>query len=136
MIKPLMVSLALVACLGCGDSAEEHTGPEVGDPDPELVGRWRGTLDGSFGAGTFEVRLNADASISDASSSVAGIQNCPLRSNTVWGVQNDLFTLVGTDCDGTVVTMEAPRSRSRLQGTWVGRPSGNNGTFDVRRVPD
>lgn len=49
-----------------------------------------------------------------------------------WGVDTGQFTARGSDCTGTVVTLKAPSSNTRLSGTWTAT-SGRSGTFDLTR---
>ena len=113
----------------CGDDPVEQD-TSLGEVNPDMVGDWEGTIDGSFGSGTFAIRLEADGSVSDGSSTVSAFENCPLE-NPMWGVKNGTWKMAGSDCDGTFVTLQANESTVRLQGSWRGEPSGNAGTFDI-----
>ena len=113
-----------------GEDEVPSTG-DLGERDPALVGRWSGSIDGAFGSGSISVTLESTGTVSGIESSVFVFTQCPLQTPQ-WGVRDSVFRLSGTDCEGTEVTFEAPSSSERLAGTWIGRPSGNRGTFDIR----
>lgn len=127
----MVVYLAATMSFACGDDEQIEQEDSIGEPAPDLAGRWRGTMDGSFGEGTVDFILVADGSLDEFESTVQFIRDCPLNQNTRWGVANERFTLSGRACNGTLVTLSAPYSTTRLTGTWEGQPSGNRGTFDV-----
>lgn len=92
--------------------------------DLDLVGRWRGMVDGSFGPGAVVIKLNDTAAMTAEGSGLY----CPLRGR--WGVSGGDFFARGRDCDGTRVTFEASISGGSISGTWSAS-SGNSGTFAV-----
>ena len=125
----LIVVLSLLACLlaACGGSPGTVTSPSpaastFGPVDPALIGGWSGSLEGSFGPGTFSMLLVADGSISTSGSG----NYCGF--NGTWGVTAGQFRASGPDCSGTIVTFVAPASGNALSGTWSAS-SGRSGTF-------
>jgi hypothetical protein len=127
----LALSAAVTLLIGCSGSHRTITPPTapsaptpaaVGPIDPALVGNWNGTVDGSFGAGTLSMTLLADGSILTAGSG----NYCAFQGR--WGVTDGRFTGSGPDCTGTIVSLTAPASSSRLSGTWTAS-SGRSGTF-------
>lgn len=94
-----------------------------------MVGVWNGSLDGSFGVGSFAMTLAANGSV--ATVNTGGSSNyCAVNGD--WGVSSGQFTARGPDCSGTIVTFAAPLSTTRLSGTWTAS-SGRNGTFAVTK---
>ena len=124
---PLVV-VALVACGGDGGPTEPP-GPSV--VDDALVGTWVGPIEEiekSFGgvlqSGTMTMNLNADGSMSV---SVSNPFIGPIDGGT-WGVADgNEFGAIGSF--GTFVSFDAPRSTTRLDGTWSALFS--SGTFSV-----
>ena len=99
--------------------------------DDALVGTWIGPIEetekefgGVLESGTMTMTLNADGSMS---LSVSNPFIGPIDGGT-WGVADgNEFGAFGSF--GTFVSFEAPRSTTRLKGTWSGLFS--SGTFDV-----
>ena len=120
--------LLQVACGGGSSSpaAPSPPPPSLGVKDPALVGMWTGTVDGSFGPEELYVQLTADGTSQFAGSG----RYC--RADGEWGVSGTEFTTRGTDCTGTIVTMVAPASGTKLTGTWRAS-SGRSGTFSVTK---
>ena len=98
------------------------TAPNLGAVDPALVGTWIGTLNGSFGPGTFTMNLTASGRFQNE-----GSGNYCAVSGT-WGVSAGQFSAVGPDCTGTIDTFKAPVSAMNLSGEWTAS-SGRVGTF-------
>lgn len=133
------IALAVVMLEGCGGKSAPSTPtaptptpaptPSVGAPDPALAGTWNGSLEGSFGPGSFSMTLTATGSVTTVNT--GGSSNyCAISGD--WGVGASQFTARGSDCTGTVVTFRAPSSNTRLTGTWSAT-SGRSGTFDVTK---
>ena len=127
----LAVAVGLAAC-GGDDPAAPTPDPEP-DPvvDPALVGTWNGQVRGSGGG----VSASADINIKlleggFISASVSNLPFHPIPSGT-WGVVGDEFRASVTDSEGTAGMFEAPRSATRLQGTWT--TGAASGTFDVTK---
>ena len=103
------------------------TGPEP-RIDPDLIGRWEGTIEGSLGRANAVARLRSGGSFVGEGTGLY----CPL-SGTWHVTDDDDVVLTGTDeCDGTRLTLTAPRDPMRLEGTWRAS-SGNSGTFDLTK---
>lgn len=133
------LGMPAVTLAACGGNVLSSTAPSVPTPvppppsptilgpaDPALVGAWTGNIDGSVGASSYTMSLNADASMS-----AEGTGNyCRMVGN--WGVSGGQFTARGTECLGFVVTFVAPASIARLSGTWVAS-GGARGQFDIAR---
>ena len=122
---------AVLAACGGGGSPAAPTAPSPpavshGPVDPALVGFWRGTVDGSFGPGTFTMTLGATGSMS------AGGSGNYCSSTGGWGVSAGQLGATARDCSGTVLTFSAPASSTRLTGTWSAS-SGRGGTFDCTK---
>ena len=101
----------------------------IGTVDLALVGSWNGTVDGSFGFGTFTMILTATGAMNTVNT--GGSSNyCAITGD--WGVDAGQFGARGSDCSGTIVTLRAPSSNTRMSGTWSAT-SGRSGTFDVTR---
>ena len=98
----------------------------VGAVDPALVGTWNGTLNGSFGPGTFTMILNTNGRLESQGSG----NYCGVAGN--WGVSEGEFMATGPDCTGTIVTFRAPASGSVMSGQWTAS-SGRSGVFDCTR---
>jgi hypothetical protein len=91
----------------------------------EMVGEWKGTVDGSFGHATMKLVLLETAEMSSQGSGLY------CRLDGTWGVTEDNLLLArGEDCDGTRVTFEAPVTGDTLTGRWTAS-SGNSGSFSV-----
>jgi hypothetical protein len=126
-----VVTLAglLVACGGgspATPTAPSQPAPSNGVVDPALVGDWTGTVDGSFGPGSFFLTLSATGSMSAAGSG----NYCSSAGD--WGVSAGQVGITARDCTGTVLTFRAPVSSTRLTGTWSAS-SGRSGTFDCTK---
>jgi len=133
------IALAVMMLEGCGGKGTPSpptastptpapTQP-VGAVDSALVGTWNGSLEGSFGPGRFSMDLTATGSVRTVNT--GGSSNyCAISGD--WGVDAGQFTARGSDCTGTIVTLRAPSSTTRLAGTWTAT-SGRSGTFDVTR---
>lgn len=131
----VLTCLVAGALANCGGSDASVTGPTGGPPtvsppvgvvDLDLVGNWSGTLDGSFGPGTFTMRLSTSGAVGTEGSG----SYCPVTGD--WGVSEGQFTLRGSDCSGTIVTFKAPVSSTRLAGSWTAS-SGRSGTFECTK---
>lgn len=120
---PVLVIL-LAACGGSSGpvTSPSPAAPAFGPVDSVLVGNWSGSVDGSFGPGTFSMTLAADGSIRTAGSG----NYCAFTGR--WGVTSGQFTASGPDCTGTIVTLTAPVSSTVLSGVWTAS-SGRSGTF-------
>jgi hypothetical protein len=121
------LSLPVILLAACGGSHAPVTGPSPTAPafgpiDPALVGNWSGSVDGSFGPGTFSMTLAADGSIRTSGSG----NYCAFTGS--WGVTSGQFKASGPDCTGTIVTLLAPVSSPALSGVWTAS-SGRTGTF-------
>lgn len=119
--------LLVIVLAACGSTtgpvtSPSPTTPSLGAIDSALVGRWSGTVDGSFGPGTFAMTLAADGSIQTAGSG----NYCAFTGR--WGVTSGQLTASGPDCTGTIVTLTAPVSSTVLSGVWTAS-SGRSGTF-------
>ena len=117
----------LALFLACGD---DPSGP--GEPDPgisgPLVGTWTGNVNGTFGAGSLTMPLNADSTMSLASDNA---DYCAVTGT--WTVAAAVFTASGRDCAGNLITLTGSGTRNvRLRGTW-NASSGASGSFDVTR---
>jgi hypothetical protein len=131
------IALAVMMLDGCGGksapstpTAPTPTPPQsVGAVDSALVGTWNGSLEGGFGPGTFTMTLAGTGTVTTVNT--GGSSNyCAISGD--WGVGAGQFTARGSDCTGTVVTLRAPSSNTRLSGTWSAT-SGRSGTFDVTK---
>jgi hypothetical protein len=123
-------ALALLLTAACGGS-DAPTEPPIIDPPvvlPPLVGTWVGSIDGSYGPGSFSLVLRADSTMSGSSNNT---NYCPLVGAT-WTVASGQFIGTGRDCNSIVVTLTAPIAVLRLNGTWSAS-SGRSGTFTVAR---
>jgi hypothetical protein len=129
----LVVVIASAAMLAaCGGNTP--TAPTASPPppasqglvDPALVGTWSGTVDGSFGPGTFTMTLDGVGAMSASGSG----NYC--SSTGDWGVAGGQFTVRARDCTGTILSFRAPASSTRLSGTWEAS-SGRGGTFDCTK---
>ena len=123
-------ALALLLTAACGGS-DAPTEPPIIDPPvvlPSLVGTWVGSVDGSYGPGSFSLVLRADSTMAASSNNT---NYCPLVGAT-WTVAAAQFTGTGRDCTATLVTLTAPIAAQRLNGTWTAS-SGRSGTFTVGR---
>jgi hypothetical protein len=129
-----IVVIALATMLeACGGRSSPSTPTAPSPPaasrgpvDPALVGTWSGTVDGSFGSGTFTMSLDEAGSMSASGSG----NYC--SSSGGWGVSAGQFTVTARDCTGTILTFRAPASTTRLVGTWEAS-SGRGGTFDCTK---
>ena len=134
LITVALVGLTLTSCGGKGTNATPttptaSTPPAIGPVDPALVGTWNGSLDGSFGAGSFSMILSSSASITTVNT--GGSSNyCAVSGD--WGVAAGQFTARGRDCTSTVVTFTAPASPTTMSGTWTAS-SGRSGAFAVTK---
>lgn len=126
----IAVATTLAACGGNGSpTAPTTANPPPASPgpaDPALVGTWSGTVDGSFGPGTFTMTLGGTGSMSASGSG----NYC--SSTGDWGVAGGQFTVRARDCTGTILSFRAPASTTRLSGTWEAS-SGRAGTFDCTK---
>jgi hypothetical protein len=126
----LLLILSIVVGISCSKS-EDQPEPEPQAQavvDPELVGSWEGTIDGSFGEADMTLTLKSNGDLSGEGSTAL---YCPMEAN--WEVKGGRFKANGKDkCDGTGVTMDAPYSKTTLKGTWEAS-SGNSGTFEVHK---
>src|SRR5688500_18463367 len=123
-------ALALLLTAACGGADAPAEPPVVAPPVdlPPLVGTWVGSIDGSYGPGSFSLVLRADSTMSASSNKP---NYCPLVG-AAWTVASGLFLGTGRDCGSIVVTLTAPIAALRLNGTWSAS-SGRNGTFTVAR---
>jgi uncharacterized membrane protein YfcA len=132
----VVTALAVAMLQGCGKSTPSTPTaptptplPSLGSVEPALVGTWSGTLEGSFGPGTFTMTLASTGSVTTVNT--GGSSNyCAVSGD--WGVAAGQFTGRGSDCTGTIVTFSAPSSSTRLAGTWSAT-SGRSGTFAVTK---
>ena len=123
--------LIVVALLACSSDDDPAAPP---DPDPQptvdeaLVGTWVGPIveSSTQGSGIMTLILSSDGSMS---ATVTNPAFHPIPNGT-WGVSEGEFTATGADTTLGVVSFTAPRSTTRLTGTWS---SGANGTFDVTK---
>jgi hypothetical protein len=83
-------------------------------------------MDGSFGAAEMTLRLRAGGETLFEGTG----RYCQAGGN--WGVTGTEFRARGSDCTGTVITLVAPASTTRLTGTWDAS-SGRVGTFSVTK---
>ena len=109
LLVGVALSLPVILLLACSGSpgpimGPSPTAPTIGPVDPALVGNWSGTVDGSFGPGTFSMTLLADGSIRTSGSG----NYCSFTGS--WGVTSGEFKTRGPDCTGTIVTLIAPVS--------------------------
>jgi hypothetical protein len=99
--------------------------------DAALVGTWQGTIEGGnesrTASGDITMNLNADGSLSVRVDNPA---YHPIDKGE-WSVVDDRFTALGIDSVGGTVEFAAPRSTTRLDGTW--RSGGGSGTYSVTR---
>jgi hypothetical protein len=136
--RPL-IPVAAFALLACG-AGPDVVGPSAGsgsraEPtgtvDPDLVGTWRGTIAGGnatrTASGEMTLTLNDDGSLSVR---VDHSAYHPIDRGE-WSVAGDAFTALGIDSTGGAVDFEAPRSTTRLDGTWSS--GGGSGTFSVAK---
>ncbi|MGD8496701.1 MAG: hypothetical protein PVF05_10955 [Gemmatimonadales bacterium] len=129
-----LAPLVLLAAIACGGSDPAGPAPpSEPDPvvDPALSGVWLGTIRGSGNgmSGSANIRFELDAS-GFMSVSVSNLPFHEIPSGS-WGVVNDEFRASGTDTEGGRPSFAAPRSETRLQGTW--QSAGSSGTFDVTK---
>ena len=128
----IVIALAtMVEACGDGRSSTTPTAPSppappLGAVDPSLVGNWSGTVDGSFGPGSFSMTLSQSGSMSASGSG----NYC--SSNGDWAVSAGQFRVTARDCTGTILNFTAPVSKTRLSGFWSAS-SGRSGTFDCTR---
>jgi hypothetical protein len=139
-IKGLMTFALLVLTLtSCGgkDGASAAptaptpppSAPSLGAVDPALLGTWSGSLDGSFGAGSFNMTLSSNGTMTTVNT--GGSSNyCAISGE--WGVASGQFTGRGSDCTGTIVTLTARSSGTTMSGTWTAT-SGRSGNFSVTK---
>ena len=130
-----LLALTLISCGGKGTSSTPTaptpppSAPSLGSVDLALAGTWNGSLDGSFGAGSFSMTLAPSGSM--ATLNTGGSTNyCAVSGN--WGVASSQFTARGPDCTGTIVTFTAPSSATNMIGTWTAS-SGRAGSFAVTK---
>jgi hypothetical protein len=107
-----------------GTPSPAPTPPSLGSVDSALVGTWTGTVCCIFGPAEMTMSLNAD---STAQFEGTG-RYCLVVGN--WGVSGVEFSARGGDCTGTVVTLVAPVSSTRLDGQ-VTTSGGSTGTFSL-----
>jgi hypothetical protein len=133
LIVALFLSVVpLARCGGTSRGATTNpptapTPPSLGPIDPAFVGTWSGTLDGSFGPGTFTMNLNASGGFRNEGSG----SYCAVNGD--WGVSAGHFTASGPDCTGTIVTFSAAVSGNTLAGEWTAS-SGRAGSFVCTKV--
>ena len=111
---------ALPAC------ADAHVPTAVIREDTELVGLWRGPVEGPWGGSVLTLRLRADSTMT------ADNENPRYRQlDGVWTVSGNCLVVRGTPGDGIVVTLVANAPFVHLKGTWSS--SGAGGTFDLAK---
>ena len=138
-----LLVLSLTACGGKGTSSTPTAptpspmpitsvpaGPSpLGAVDSALLGTWSGSLDGSFGVGSFNMTLSSNGSMTTMNT--GGSSNYCAVSGS-WGVASGQFTGRGDDCTRTVITFFAPSSGATMTGTWTAS-SGRSGTFTITK---
>lgn len=134
----IIVALLAVTLTSCGGKGTSSTptaptplpsASSLGPVDPALVGTWHGSLDGSFGAGSFGMSLLSSGSMTTLNT--GGSSNyCAVSGD--WGVASSQFTARGPDCTGTIVTFTARSSGTTMTGTWTAS-SGRSGVFAVTK---
>ena len=119
-------ALAITMLEGCGGkstpgsptaptaAANPIPPPSVGAVDSALVGTWNGSVDGSFGYATLSIILGATGALTTVNTGGASAY-CAISGE--WGVDAGRFTARGADCTGTIVTLTAPATNTRLSGT-------------------
>lgn len=97
--------------------------------DPELVGSWNGTVNGTLGAANAVFMLENNGTISAETDSQV---ICPFNGS--WWVSNERFQASGEDdCDGTGISLIATTTtNNRISGNWTAT-SGNSGTFTMTK---
>jgi hypothetical protein len=134
MHSRLAILAAVIGFAACGGDDPTSPAPEPEpDPvvDPALVGTWNGRIQGSGGgmSGSADIQLKLLEG-GFLSASVSNLPFHPIPSGS-WGIVGDEFRASATDSEGNTGTFEAPRSETRLQGTW--RAGSGSGTFDVTK---
>jgi hypothetical protein len=115
---------ALVATIQACASTDRPT--VVINGDTELVGLWKGDVQGPYGGSVLTLRLRPDSTMS------ADNENPKYsRFDGVWAVRDGRFTATGSPSDGVVVTLVANAPFVRLRGTWTSNAS--RGTFDLAK---
>jgi len=125
-LLPALSALAALV-LACSDAS---SGPGEANPgiSGPLVGTWTGHVNGTLGAGSLTMPLNADSTMSLTSDNE---HYC--RMDGTWTVAGAVFTASGRDCAGLLITLTGSGTRNvRLTGTWT-RSNGMTGSFDVTR---
>jgi hypothetical protein len=127
-----VVLAALGALSGCGGSSATEITITPPVDTSTLAGRWLGSIQSTnFGYSTVVVVLSADSSMTQ----VAENRNYPALTGT-WSVSAAGFTVNARDLNGTIVTLAAPFSKTRLTGTWSGPAVGSaTGTFTIAKQP-
>ena len=119
----LAVDLVVATLGGCADLAETTA---VIREDTELVGLWRGPVDGPWGASVLTLRLRADSTMT------ADNENARYRRlDGTWTVSANRFLATGTPGDGVIVTLVANAPFVHLKGTWSS--NGVSGSFDLAK---
>ena len=119
-----VIMAALVATTQACAGADRPTA--VMNEDTELVGLWKGDVQGPYGGSVLTLRLRADSTMS------ADNENPRYsRFDGVWTVSDGRFTAAGSPSDGVVVTLVANAPFVRLRGTWTSNAS--SGTFDLAK---
>lgn len=115
---------ALIATIEACANTDRSTA--IVNGDMELVGPWKGDVQGPYGGSVLTLRLRADSTMSADNDSPKYS-----RFDGVWTVRDGRFTATGSPRDGVVVTLVANAPFVRLRGTWTS--NGSSGTFDLAK---
>ena len=131
MLAVVASTAALASCGGSGSSDVLDT-PQV--DTSTFVGTWGGLVDGgsdpnSYGSSRTTTILRADSTMSGTAENP---NYCPITGT--WSVSATEYSHTARDCGGTLIRAVAPRSPTRLTGTWTAG-SGRSGTFTMAKLP-
>ena len=132
--RKIFLSIIVISfLLSCSKDEEEMESVEPTSQetvlDQAMVGIWEGSASGTYGNAniTLELLDNGRAIVTSDSPSY-----CPIPG-LEWFIDGTKFKMEGNDsCDNTLVSFDAPKSTSRLEGRW-NASSGANGSFTVSK---
>ncbi|MGB5358986.1 MAG: hypothetical protein WBN27_03470 [Eudoraea sp.] len=119
-----------ISCASDDNSPEIAVVPATRTIDPELVGIWNGTVEGTLGSANVSFTLQQDGAISAETDSQV---LCPFSGS--WWVSGGKFEASGEDeCDGTSISLRGNGASSiKISGNWTAS-SGNNGNFSMTKL--